>query len=263
MSWLERLRTSVTGGPAAPAPDPPPLPAWTSRNQGAFRASYAEPKLTPEERDLVDRFSDLYYTKLENFTGLHTIVLSWMGYELFKCPLDLWIYQELIVNTKPDLILEVGTYKGGSALYLASMCDLVGHGSVVTVDIDATHAGIRPTHPRITYLTGSSTDPAIVEQVRERASGQANVLTILDGDHTMPHVLEELRIYADLTAPGGHLIVEDTNINGHPTYPEFGPGPWEAVDAFLQEDDRFYADRSCERFLLTMNPRGFLRRKTS
>lgn len=233
---------------------------WTSEHSGAFRAHFAEPQLTPEERDLVDRFSDLYYKKLDNFKGLHTIVLSWMGYELFKCPLDLWIYQELIVREKPDLIVEVGTYKGGSALYLATICDLAGMGEILSVDIDASHVDVRPKHPRIRYLLGSSTDPAVVETIKAAAAGKRNVLVILDGEHRCDHVLEELRLYQDLVAPGGYVIVEDTNINGHPTYPEFGPGPWEAVDLFLAETDAFEVDRSCERFMLTMNPRGYLRR---
>jgi cephalosporin hydroxylase len=112
---------------------------WTSVHQGTFRASFAEPSLTGAERQLVESFSDLYYRKIDNFRGLHTIVLSWMGYEMFKCPLDLWVYQEIIVRERPDLIIEVGTYKGGSALYLASVCDLAGHGEIVTIDIDATH----------------------------------------------------------------------------------------------------------------------------
>lgn len=234
--------------------------SWTSRNQGNYRAHYSAPILTQEEQELVDRFSDLYYSKIENFTGLHTIVLSWMGYELFKCPLDLWIYQEFITANRPDLIIEVGTYKGGSALYLASICDLVGVGKIVTVDIDTTHDLIRPRHPRISYLAGSSTDPSIIAEIKKRAEGISNVLVILDGDHMRDHVLEELRLYSDLIAPGGLLVVEDTNINGHPTYPDFGPGPWEAVDAFLAENSEFVPDRSFERFLLTMNPRGYLRR---
>ncbi|MBB5408219.1 cephalosporin hydroxylase [Paraburkholderia sp. HC6.4b] len=234
---------------------------WTSTHPGTFRASFAEPNLTNEERQLVESFSDLYYRKIDNFRGLHTIVLSWMGYEMFKCPLDLWVYQELIVRERPDLIIEVGTYKGGSALYLATVCDLAGFGEVITIDIDSTHHPIRPRHPRITYLTGDSIADNAIDKVAKAADGKRNILIILDGDHRCEHVLQELRLYQRFIQPGGFLVVEDTNINGHPTYPEFGPGPWEAVDLFLAENDQFYADRSCERFLLTMNPRGFLRRR--
>lgn len=242
--------------------DMPPL-TWTSTHIGDFRAAFAEPELTPAEHELVQQFSDLYYRKIDQFRGLHTIVLSWLGYEMFKCPVDLWTYQELIIRERPDLIVEVGTYKGGSALYLATICDLAGFGEIVTIDIDATSAEARPRHPRITYLKGSSTAPGIIAAVAARARGKANVLVILDGDHHCEHVLTELRLYQDFIAPGGYLVVEDTNINGHPTYPEFGPGPWEAVDLFLGESPAFYADRTCERFMLTMNPRGFLRRHTS
>jgi cephalosporin hydroxylase len=242
------------------APNADDAAPWTSTHPGNFRASFAEPDLTDDERQLVESFSDLYYRKIDNFRGLHTIVLSWMGYEMFKCPLDLWIYQELIVRERPDLIIEVGTYKGGSALYLATVCELAGFGEIVTIDIDPAFDQIRPRHPRITYLTGSSIAAEVIDKVARAAEEKRNILVILDGDHRCEHVLQELRIYQRFIQPGGFLIVEDTNINGHPTYLEFGPGPWEAVDLFLAENDRFYADRSCERFLLTMNPRGFLRR---
>jgi cephalosporin hydroxylase len=218
---------------------------------GSFRASFAEPKLTEAERKLVADFSNLYYTKLDHGRGLHTVVLSWMGYELFKCPLDLWIYQEVIVRERPDLIIEVGTYKGGSALFLAQVCDLVGAGEILSIDIDPAHVPSRPIHPRIHYLLGSSTDPSVFSHVKAIAKERSNVFIILDGDHHCDHVLEELRMYQTLVQPGGFLIVEDTNINGHPTYPEFGPGPWEAVECFLSENDAFLVDRSCERFLLT------------
>ena len=70
----------------------------------------------------------------------------------------------------------------------------------------------------------------------------------------------ELLIYRDFVGVGGYLIVEDTNVNGHPIAPKHGPGPMEAVRAFLKEDPRFSADPAMERFLLTMNPSGYLRR---
>jgi len=230
-------------------------------NIGNFVPNFAEPDLTTDERQLVESFSDLYYSKLDSGRGLHTIVLSWMGHEMFKCPLDLWIYQELIVQKKPDLIIEVGTYKGGSTLYLAHILDLVGQGEIVSIDIDPGNDFARPQHPRVRYITGSSTDPAIFREVAALSKARGRTLVILDGDHRCDHVIEELRLYHRLIGPGDHLIVEDTNINGHPTYPEFGPGPWEAVDLFLAENGEFYPDRSCERFLLTMNPRGYLKRR--
>ena len=254
---LQQLKKNLLG---FFSPEPAPQPVSAPFPLGPFRAIFAEPNLTEKERKLVDDFSDLYYSKLDQGRGLFTIVLSWMGHEMFKCPLDLWIYQEMIVRDKPDLIIEVGTYKGGSALVLAHICDLVGSGRIITIDPDASHDAIRPQHPRIEYVRGSSTDPAIFAKVKKAAEGCSNVLVILDGDHRCPQVLEELRMYHPLISMNGFIIVEDTNINGHPTYPDFGPGPWEAVDAFMAENKQFVPDRTCERFMLTMNPRGYLRR---
>ena len=87
-------------------------------------------------------------------------------------------------------------------------------------------------------------------------------MVILDATHVEAHVAAELRAYAPLVSVGHYLIVEDTNVNGHPVHPEHGPGPTEAVQAFLQEPaaQEFEVDRSCERFYLTMNPGGYLRR---
>ena len=83
---------------------------------------------------------------------------------------------------------------------------------------------------------------------------------ILDSNHAMPHVLQECRVYSEFVTPGSYLIVEDTNINGHPVFPHSGPGPMEAVRAFLAENPDFHADRSREKYLLSFNPGGFLRR---
>jgi cephalosporin hydroxylase len=72
-----------------------------------------------------------------------------------------------------------------------------------------------------------------------------------------------MRIYGTLVSPGSYLIVEDTNINGNPVLPGWGPGPMEAVRQFLTETDEFVVDERREKLLLTFNPKGYLRRVAS
>ena len=183
---------------------------------------------------------------------------SWLGSRALKAPQDLWVYQEILSALRPELIVETGTFEGGSALYLATVCDGLGRGEVLSVDVRRRDR--LPEHERISYLVGSSTDPAIVAAVEERAAAADGVLAILDSDHSRDHVLAELRAYGPLVGPGGYVIVEDTNINGHPVARHWGPGPMEAVDAYLAEGAPFEVDRSREKFLFSCNPRGFLRR---
>jgi cephalosporin hydroxylase len=171
----------------------------------------------------------------------------------------LWIYQEILWEVKPALIIECGTAAGGSTLFLAQMCDLIGKGQVVSIDI-VTQPGV-PEHPRITYLTGNTLEDGITAKVRVMAKGIAPVLAILDSDHRMSHVLQEMRIYGELVTFGSYLIIEDTNINGHPVLPGSGPGPMEAVEQFLRENHGFLVDESREKFMLTQNPQGYLRKK--
>jgi cephalosporin hydroxylase len=182
----------------------------------------------------------------------------WLGVETQKCPLDLWIYQEILFELQPDLIIETGTAEGGSALYLASICDLLEHGNVVTIDLKESARR----HGRVTYLTGSSTDKEIVERVQMIATRAETIMVILDSDHSSEHVLTELAAYAPLVSHGSYLIVEDTNLNGHPVVPEHGPGPAEAVQIFLSHyGTEWEVDRTREKFRLTFNPGGYLRRR--
>ena len=182
----------------------------------------------------------------------------WFGTQTQKCPLDLWIYQELLHELRPEVIVETGTANGGSALFMAAICDLLGGGEIVSVDIDERE---RPAHQRVTYLGGSSTAPEIHAQVVDFVGARAPVLVLLDSDHSRDHVLEELHLYSPLVTPGSYVVVEDTNVNGHPVRREFGPGPMEAVDEFLRGSSDFEIDSAREKFLLTFNPRGFLRRR--
>jgi cephalosporin hydroxylase len=207
-------------------------------------------------KKVIDRFHRLYYyAQLRGGTWADT---RWLGARIGKCPLDLFCYQELVFETRPELVIETGTFEGGSAFYFASLLDLIGSGRVVTIDVQPRDG--RPAHERITYLTGSSTAPEIIEQVGALAADASRVLVVLDSDHSRDHVIDELHAYSELVTTGSYMIVEDTNVNGHPVVPEFGPGPMEAVESFLAEDDRFVIDRSREKFLLTFNPSGYLRR---
>ena len=215
-----------------------------------------EVRPSESQQDIVDGFHRLYYDAAESGgTWKNT---TWLGVPTEKCPLDLWIYQEILNEARPDVIVETGTRWGGSALFLASMCDLLGRGRVITIDIDV--PGDRPRHDRITYLLGSSTSRTIVDEVHGQARGSERVMVVLDSDHSMDHVLAELRAYADVVNVSSYMIVEDTNVNGNPVLPGFGPGPMEAVNRFLHENDAFEVDRGWEKFLLTFNPGGFLRR---
>jgi cephalosporin hydroxylase len=216
----------------------------------------AEPELAPEE--IVRDFHRLYYEADER-TIRNTF---WLGEHSAKCPLDLWIYQEILVERRPDLIVETGTFFGGTAHYLACICDLVDNGRVITIDIRERQPHRRPRHPRIEYRTGSSTAPEIVAGVKDSIAPGERVMVILDSDHRKHHVLGELEAYAPLVTPGDYLIVEDTNVNGHPVRPEHGPGPMEAVDEFLAQGAEFSIDPAREKFYMTFNPRGYLRRNS-
>jgi cephalosporin hydroxylase len=201
-------------------------------------------------------FSRYFYTRADLTWGN----TAWLGVPVWKNPLDLWVCQEIMFEVKPALIVETGTYRGGSAYYFASICDLLGSGNVVTIDRMGNYG--RPTHPRVEYVKGSSVDPDVVALVKARvAAADGPTLVVLDSDHHEPHVREELEMYHEFVTPGSYLIVEDTNINGHPVNPFFGPGPMEAVQSFLPRHPEFEIDLSREKYMVTHNPNGFLRRR--
>jgi cephalosporin hydroxylase len=236
----------------------------TLRDMVYFRLHFR----SKEEKDIIDQFHKLYYdASVLNKTWTNT---QWMGVLVQKNPFDLWNYQELIYQLKPDLIIETGTLLGGSAYYFASLCEHFGKGAVVTIDIDdiektlpkvkSIPTKVRPEHPRLSYIQGSSTDPEIVKRVKGMIKPGDQVLVILDSDHTKAHVLDELRIYGPLVPKGSYLVLEDTNINGHPVYPGFGPGPMEALEEFLKENHDFVIDEGMEKHLMTFNPKGYLRK---
>lgn len=179
---------------------------------------------------------------------------SWLGHNVVKCPMDLWVYQEIIVETKPDVLLECGTSGGGSAFYFASLFDILGHGRVVTVDKDA-YWHLWKSHPRITYLVGDSTSDEVMAEMRRAAAGKRTMVS-LDSLHTYAHVKRELDLYGPLVTPSCYLICEDTGLGTHPE----NDWCWRSVSDFLQENPDFTADHAREKHLLSLNHGGWMRR---
>jgi cephalosporin hydroxylase len=192
--------------------------------------------------------------KTGNFAGT-----TWLGRPIWQNVLDLWTIQETIAEIRPALLIETGTNRGGSALFYAHLMDLLGVGRIVTIDIVELHD---LDHPRVEFLLGSSTDPAIVAQVRELAAeADGPVMVILDGDHSRDHVAQELELYGPLVTPGSLLLSQDGIIDELSIFSDSRPGPKPANEAFLDRHPEFAHDRERnERFLISHHPVGWLRR---
>ena len=174
-------------------------------------------------------------------TWMHS---KWMGFHIQQCPLDLQRYQELIFRLKPRAIVQTGVNQGGSLLFFAHMLDALGgphsDGIVIGIDIQLSARAKELDHSRIHLIEGDSKGVDVLNRVRELVGDRSPILVSLDSDHRCDHVLGELRAFAPLVGPGGALVIEDTNLNGHPVLPHFGPGPREALEQWLpSSSDRF------------------------
>ncbi|HKW11514.1 MAG TPA: CmcI family methyltransferase [Gemmatimonadaceae bacterium] len=195
---------------------------------------------------------------------------SWLGVPIIQYPQDIVALQELVWSDRPDLIVETGVAHGGSAVFFASMLELLGGGTVVAIDIDIRphNRAVIEAHPlakRIVLMEGSSTDAAVVEAVAERARSARSVLVVLDSNHTHEHVARELDLYSAFVKRGGHLAVLDTIVEHLPgpfAGRPWGPGnsPGSAVAAFLRTNRRFVTDNGLsDKLLITVAPGGYLR----
>jgi cephalosporin hydroxylase len=120
----------------------------------------------------------------------------------------------VIWRVQPDVIVETGVAHGGSLVYYASLCKVIGKGRVIGVDIE-----IRPhnrqaieAHPLsslITLVEGDSIAPETVRKVHSLVKPGEVVMVFLDSCHTKQHVLAELEAYHDLISPGSYIVATD------------------------------------------------------
>jgi len=217
----------------------------------------------PMRKDYRKRFS----MKLSQWLLRHNREMAfyrchWMGVFIGKMPIDAWVYQEIVYDVQPDIIVEIGSYAGGSTLYFAHLLDLLGKGTVISIDIDRTEYCVK--HDRIIVITGDSASREIIAEVSELCRGKS-VLVVQDADHRKEKVLKDLEDYSRLVSVGSYFIVEDSIVDlfkaRHGLW-DFGdePGPLAAVEQFISENHDFVVDTERERYILTYNPRGFLKR---
>ena len=241
---------------------------FEDERRGKIDAISSDPTLNGLTRQWVGRAQELGYSY--NF--------DWLGLPIIQYPQDIVAMQELVWAIKPDLVIETGIARGGSAIFYSSllelnaMCGGPRDAQVVAVDIDIrdhNRAAIEghPMARRITMIQGSSIDRTIVDLVRRHAEGRARVLVCLDSNHTHDHVLAELRAYAPLVTPGSYCVVFDTLVENLPEA-AIGDRPWgkgdnplSAVRQYLQENPDFEIDATRHgKLQVTVAPEGYLKR---
>jgi cephalosporin hydroxylase len=223
-----------------------------------------------------------------SFQPKYSYNFSWLGRPIIQYPQDMAVMQELIWQTKPDLIIETGIAHGGSLILSASMlalldmCEAIESGETfdpktsrrkvlgLDIDIRAHNREAIEAHPmgsRIQMIQGSSIAPEVVEQVHQLATSYQRILVCLDSNHTHDHVLAELEAFASLTSKGSYCVVFDTIVEDMPAemFPDrpWGPGnnPKTAVWEYLKTHPEFVIDKSIQhKLLITVAPDGFLKR---
>lgn len=202
--------------------------------------------VTLEDEKVIHAFNKLYQ-RMPKRTWMST---TWRGVQVAKPPTDLWMYQEIIFQNKPELIIETGTFAGGSARYFADLMHPWG-GKVVTVDTTAMGWAKKQDHPAIDFLVGSSLDPVTISKIRHLARAAGSVMVVLDSLHTKDHVLQEMKIYGPLVTSGQYMVVEDTVTIGEPV---------EAIEEFLETNPEFEVDEGRDKFFLSFSLGGFLKK---
>jgi cephalosporin hydroxylase len=184
---------------------------------------------------------------------------NWLGHPVNRYPADLHVYQELLTTLWPGFVVVAGDDcgLGGRALYVASICDQLAHGQIVAVG--TSDPSERPSHPRIDHVAGAPEDPDAAAQVAALAPEGPDALVIL-GLGAIERVIAAFGRYAPLVPVGGYVVVENTVVNGRPARAGFAPGPYEAVEAILGRSDDFVPDPAGERYTVTFNRNGYLRR---
>lgn len=177
------------------------------------------------------------------FKGHH--LYTYRGITCRKFPTDYAIYQMLINDKQPDLVIEIGTNFGGSALYFQDLLDKQGTGGKVhTIDVvDMVTAPLVLENPSIErYLGGWENYPV------DRLDQSKKIMVIDDGSHKSEDTLAALRKFSPFVSIGQYFIVEDGVVSKLGMSRRYGGGPMKAISTFLKSNNSFRVDSKIENF---------------
>jgi cephalosporin hydroxylase len=183
--------------------------------------------------------------------------VTYRGVKAARCPFDYVIYQMIMFELKPDLVIEIGTNAGGGALYLADLMSIMNYGMVHTIDIMGQCASIVAEHPRIRLFTEGWQNYDLKEAVK-----YSKVIVIEDGSHMYEETLAAMQRFAPLVTVGSYMIIEDGIINMLGKSRNYHGGPLSAIRYFLGSNNNFEVDREwCDFFgkNATFNVNGYLK----
>jgi cephalosporin hydroxylase len=188
---------------------------------------------------------------------MHRHYTRYLGRKILKTPFDWIVLGDIIEDTKPEIIVEIGCYEGGSTLWMANLLDAM-KSSAKIIGIDTQPTPTKVEHPRISWVIGDCLDKKVMAQVEGLCGGKRGMV-IEDSDHKYHVTKAILEQYEQLVAPGCYFIVEDTIVEYIDMPPM--PGPLKAVKEFMAaRQDSFVIDRSREKYIITHNPMGHLLR---
>lgn len=184
--------------------------------------------------------------------------VSYRGVKAIRCPFDYVMYQMIISEVKPDLIIEIGTRKGGGAFYMADLLDNIGKGEIHTVDIVDEVEPVVKTHKRIRFFTQGWENYDL-----QLAQDFDTILIIEDASHMYEDTIGVLNKFHNLVSKGSYFIIEDGIINELGLEKKYGGGPLRAIREFLPHHSEFIVDRKwCDMFgkNATFNVNGYLKK---
>lgn len=228
------------------------------------------------EKQEIDIYSEAGFAILSNLwtrSGWQRKIsyeVTWLGVPIIQLPEDMVMLQELIYKLRPDLIIETGTAHGGTAIFYASILELLGKGQVISIDIEIRKYNrlaiqSHPLSKRISLLENSSIEDNTIEQIRQQIQSHDTVLVALDSNHSYAHVQAEMEKYAPFVSLGSYLVVFD-GVMEHLTDAPDGSPKWSkdsaslAIRDFLADHSEFKVDPYYNRLAITYCPQGFLKR---
>jgi cephalosporin hydroxylase len=236
------------------------------------RGERSFPLATPEAFALV---SDVWLRA--GWDVKYVYSFTWLGRPIIQLPEDMFRLQEVIFHLQPDVIVETGVAHGGSLVFYAGLCKLIGKGRVIGVERELrphNRAALEqhPLFELITLIEGDSKAPETVERVRQSFGRDQSTLVLLDSNHSKAHVTAELDAYAPLVTPGSYIVVMDgimAKLVGAPrSEPDWGhnnprqaAAEWVArYPHFVIEEPAFKFNEGHVRHRVTYWPDAFLRR---